>query len=296
MKKVIYLTLIQIFTLSSYATVKIPASVFLKKLFTKKESLFFEIEINEESDQELMFFLKPYYKRIGELGVELNDKGRCRYHTRKNLLKHNNQNDWDCFFTLRGMLRDTKYCLPHPDDIFENDIAEDFEKKRIKGRIRYVGVAPLPYRYLIENKDDKMHLTLNVYYKNWDSLKETQKETIKKSFQGAQNYWNKNSPDPKRFSFEFNALEKRENADFIVNAVAKSTRGPYLKEHNINWHPLVFAHEFGHMMGLDDEYDQIFATLFKKRRCTSESLMCSTMYNHFPKYYWYKIYRRAFCQ
>ena len=46
----------------------------------------------------------------------------------------------------------------------------------------------------------------------------------------------------------------------------------------------------------DDEYDQIFATLFKKRRCTNESLMCSSGNNHFPKYYWYKIYRRAFCQ
>ena len=81
-------------------------------------------------------------------------------------------------------------------------------------------------------------------------------------------------------------METRKNADFVVKVADKSTRGPHLKEHNINWHPLVFAHEFGHMMGLDDEYDQIFATLFKKRRCTNESLMCLSGNNHFPKYYW----------
>ena len=123
------------------------------------------------------------------------------------------------------MLRDTKYCLPHPDDIFQNDIDGAFDTKKIKGRVRYVGVAPLPYRYLIENENNKMHLTLNVFYKNWESLKDTQKETLKKSFQTAQYYWNKSSPDKKRFSLEFNVLETRENADFVVNAVAKSTRG-----------------------------------------------------------------------
>jgi hypothetical protein len=294
MKKLLLLAFINLLILSAQATVKVPASVFLKKLFTKKEQLFFNIEINESSDEQLLYFLKPYYKRIGELGIELNDKGRCRYHTRRKLLKVNNQNDWDCFFTLRGMVRDTKYCLHHPNQVFDDELLN--ESKKIKGRIRYVGVAPLPYRYDIKVQDGVMNLSLGVYYKNWDSLSDTHKATLRQKFTESEVYWNRNNPRTDRFNFKFNVLESAEGADFIVNAVDKSTRGPYLREHNINWYSLTFAHEFGHMMGLDDEYDQIFATLFKNSRCTNKSLMCSSRNDHFPKYYWYKIFRRSFCQ
>ena len=292
LKNLILILFVFSFSTFSNATVKIPASVFLKKLFHDKESLFFEIEISDESDEKLLWFLKPYYQRIGELGIELNDKKRCRYHTRKNLLKADNQNDWDCFYALRHMIRDTKKCLPHPNKVFSN---EKLTQTNIKGRIRYVGVAPLPYRYKLENKNNRVELFLTVGYKNWTFLTDEEKATLQRKFQEGTSLWNKNNPGPGKFKLNVSIEEDHTKADFVVNAVDGSTRGPYLKEHSIDWPSRVFAHEFGHMLGLDDEYDQIFATLFKRSRCTSKSLMCSSYYEYFPKHYWYLIFRRGYC-
>ena len=121
---------------------------------------FFKRELNNK-DQKILKLFKPYYQRISELGIELNDKGRCRYHTRKNLLKANNQNDWDCFFAFRGMVRDTKKCLPSVEEVFSTtNWSGD-----VKGRIRYVGVAPLPYRYTLREENGELIATVKVLYK-----------------------------------------------------------------------------------------------------------------------------------
>jgi len=290
LKKLILLTFLFNISLTTNATVTISPEQ-LEEVNTVPGNWFFDRELTD-SDEKLLKLFKPYYKRIGELGVELNDKGRCRYHTRKNLLKANNQNDWDCFFAFRGMLRDTKRCLPSVAKVFSRTKWEG----NIKGRIRYVGIAPLPYRYTLREENGELIATVKLYYKNWDKLEDYQKEQLQSRTREGAALWGQHRPEGTHFKVEMIIVDSREEADFKVKATSKSTRGPYLKTHSINWSYRVFAHELGHMLGLDDEYDQIYGTLFGKSRCTNDSLMCSSSSVHFPKYYWYLIFRRPFCQ
>ena len=53
--------------------------------------------------------------------------------------------------------------------------------------------SPLPYRYLIENKD-KNAFNIECVLQELGLPKGTQKENLKKSFRTAQYYWNKSSP------------------------------------------------------------------------------------------------------
>ena len=274
----------------SYATVTISPQELLM-INKGQNNWFLDREITNE-DQKIIGKLRPIYDKISELGIELNDKNRCRYHTRRNLLKANNQNDWDCFFALRGMLRDTKKCLPDVNEVFSTN---EWDGK-IKGRIRYVGVAPLPYRYTLRSENGELIATVKLYYKNWEKLEDDQQEKLRQKTANGAQIWNENRPEGSNFKMEMLIVDSKEEADFTVKATVKRTRGPYLREHSINWSDRVFAHELGHMLGLDDEYDQINATLFRNSRCTNRSLMCSSSKVYFPKYYWYQIFKSPFCQ
>ena len=72
--------------------------------------------------------------------------------------------------------------------------------------------------------------------------------------------WSESSPDGK-FVYEFIRAESRESANFVVNLVTDFYRGPYLVEWSTGWGATTVAHEVGHMMGLDDEYNQFTNSL-----------------------------------
>ena len=282
--KILFILILNLLVLPTHATVKLKPKKFVRKLKRNKESLFFSKRKYRKSR-----LFNKHFSRLEEIGINLNSKGRCRYFTRRSLLKANNQNDWDCFFAFRGLIRDTRRCLPSFEDLNNSKDST----KAVKGRIRYVGVAPLPYRYRIEKIGEKFILKMKVAYKNWNKLSMKAQKRLRNRFNKGVQFWNDHSPE--QYRFDIKLVQKSENPDFVVNAVNKSTRGPYLREHSTYWPSLTFAHEFGHMMGLDDEYDQIFATLFRNRRCTSKSLMCSSRNKFFPDYYWYLIFRRFAC-
>jgi hypothetical protein len=266
---------------SSFATVTVP----LSQLTLKQRVYEQDLNIDEKN----FWHAKEIFKRLGQFGIELNEKGRCRYLTRKKLLKYGSQADWDCFFAFRGIVREMKYCAPENWDIPVNT------NQKVKGLLRYVGVAPLPYKYDLIAENGKLIARTSIYYKGFYHLaKEDQKEVREKISQAIQ-LWNEKTPAGFPYEIDVQLIDKKENAHFKVNIIKDRTRGPYLKEHSVGWSYRVFAHEIGHMLGLDDEYDQIFATLFGNSRCTNDSMMCGSHKTGFPRYYWYLIFRRAQC-
>lgn len=57
------------------------------------------------------------------------------------------------------------------------------------------------------------------------------------------------------YNFEFSVAQTQSEADFTVKLSSDGSRGPYDKEWSLKWGVRTIAHEVGHMMGLDDEYD-----------------------------------------
>ena len=91
-------------------------------------------------------------------------------------------------------------------------------------------MAPLPYRYRIEKLGETFILNMRVAYRNWDNLDKKSQKRLKRRFDRGVKFWNENSP--KNYQFNIELVKKNESPDFIVNAVNKSTRGPYLREHS----------------------------------------------------------------
>ena len=232
---------------------------------------------------------KEIFSRLDEFGIELNDKGRCRYLTRKKLLQYGTQADWDCFFAFRNIVREIRYCAP---DQWDTEIDG---RVKVRGLFRYVGVAPLPFKYDLVAENGKIIAKTSIYYKGSEDFSENELNQLRRKVQDGVDLWNEKTPADMPYEIEVKIVDNKEDAHFKINLVRGWTRGPYLKEHSIDWSHRVFAHEFGHMLGLDDEYDQIFGTLFGDSRCTNDSMMCSHRRDGFPRYYWYLIFRRAQC-
>lgn len=57
------------------------------------------------------------------------------------------------------------------------------------------------------------------------------------------------------YDFNFEIAENKSDADFILKLATEGSRGPYDTEWSLKWGVRTIAHELGHMMGLDDEYD-----------------------------------------
>lgn len=62
------------------------------------------------------------------------------------------------------------------------------------------------------------------------------------------------------------------------------------------------AHELGHMMGLDDEYNQLRNTTHMgnpgvdRDECNALSIMCSDTYGDPQSYHYYVLQRRRLCR
>ena len=100
----IFLLLFLFISNMTLASVTIPFSeISLKERFEQND-----VNLDDKN----FWRAKEIFSRLEEFGIELNDKGRCRYLTRKKLLQYGTQADWDCFFAFRNIVREIRYCAP----------------------------------------------------------------------------------------------------------------------------------------------------------------------------------------
>ncbi len=199
--------------------------------------------------------------------------------------------------------RDYGNCLPRPTDV-ENigNFVDDFSLSlpqgytvaiplHIQGAIRYRGFYLGKYSYNQHLADaQNLIITSKIYFTNKSTVSESRKNTFRNDLNLAENIWNTSAYAAGvniRFNFEY--TENYEEADQRVNFVNYKTRGPYMDTWSSAWSPEVIAHEFGHMMGLDDEYAQPGIA------CDKTSTMCSNGTFRPKDYHYYLILRRAFC-
>lgn len=203
-----------------------------------------------------------------------------------------------CNMLKKHIVRDSNSCQMDPEqvEIVNHEVNQTFEDKlNIKGSIRYVNVVPGKYRYdVYSNNDAITEIRARIYIKNKDEFSEAQINSFRRKINEASKIWTNGNRYSFPINFNFDITDDKNEATVKIKLVKDWTRGPYFKKWSLSWTSRTMAHEFGHVLGLDDEYSNRIGGGSDKK-CNRSSLMCSSGSGSPWKYHYYLILRRILC-
>ncbi len=200
-----------------------------------------------------------------------------------------------CQLLTRQLWRDSLYCNRGPQSVLGLHDIDPHTKKEIRGTIAYAGFITNAYRYTLSREQDMVTVEVRIHlYRGWNpkmAQQLTRAESQKMSYllQLAARKWTLWAPEGVQFRFLLTS--RPGDAHFSVRAIDSDTRGPYHFQWSLAWDDRTIAHEVGHMMGLDDEYEMLNS---EKTNCPKSFMMCNSWGRPQP-YYYYLILRRAAC-
>lgn len=209
-------------------------------------------------------------------------------------------NPYVCKAINENISRDSNGCrvLPNSIELLETHIknrSPATTKINVFDRIRYFGPITGVYSYEYARlKNRKFNITAKMHFKNIQNYSDAEVQYLKAKFKQAAHIWNQNNPFRDIYTFDFQ-LAARASADTVSASLVKfQTRGPYFDKWSILWSPETVAHEFGHVLGLHDEYDY-FHQGSSVPECDQSSIMCSSWGR--PKaYHYHLVLQRSFCE
>ncbi len=226
-------------------------------------------------------------EEIYEYFYGIESRRECRKHT-------------SCRMLRRHIIRDSKTCRINPIEVGVTDNfvlqSSGARENNVTGSMRYLGVVPAKYGYdTYFDITGTIVIEGRIHFSNLDEFSETTISRLENRFKAASDVWtngNRFSDYPVRFSLK---LERnRRNAHISARLQDDWTRGPYFSKWSLSWSIKTLAHEFGHILGLDDEYSNTpLAGVLS--RCNKRSIMCSP-YGVPQDYQYYVIFRRLLCK
>jgi hypothetical protein len=221
---------------------------------------------------------------------------------KKSTLSNDEQQKWNCqHLTWQLDTDNLKDCRPDPRLLQSGGV---IPKKEISSKLRYFLFVKEPYKYDLER--DAVGLwtvTVRVAFKNALAARVPYWEDLMKH---AEKIWNSNQQGPLKVTYRFIHVAENQNPHFSIRLYEQENENPrhmFTDGWSDKYTDWTLAHEMGHMMGLNDEYDQKSMALhsagnfLKMNRCSGKQLMCNSWWeSEVASYYHYLIVRRAFCQ
>jgi len=197
--------------------------------------------------------------------------------------------------------RDSDRCRVSPRHVGElasymDQQGDRSQSKSVSGKIRYVGPVTGRYAYdLIRVGKNKMTLRAQVHFSNLSDFSAAEIKAYESKINAAARVWTKNSPFGSKFNFKFKfELSRRPSRRLASPKLIRSnTRGPYFSQWSLGWSVDTIAHEFGHIMGLFDEYSY---SDNDTSNCSARSIMCHSHRGDPLGYHYQLIFQRAFCK
>lgn len=283
-----------------------------------------------------------------ETDCKLTKKENIQAFLSKSLSPEQINNNWECLFTEQNYRKDSNKTNSRFENIFP--IADDLTYE-INGKINYYGVFPKNYKYTVKlnARENKVEIILNLFMFaskkllkridicNSDSLSLSNKykektinrikkhctfgedeksylplnemwKKVDKNIQEAEDLWNSSAPSNIKFTFK--RVGSRAKSHYQIKLVDRFG-ALYDSFLYYRFGSDVYAHEIGHMLGLDEEYAVVTSNIIpyhqlkndlfhkgedfettgtKDMRCNLESIMClrETIY----PYHYNNILRR----
>lgn len=221
--------------------------------------------------------------------------------------------EWSCLALRDNLAWDTmESCTPDPSAVLS---APPPAPRRIAGERLYMGIDPRDYAYDVgPSADGRTTVQIRIRFTGEPTKSPETMRSMQAKLDQAAAFWSAYSPHQRvRFAF-LAAADDASDPHFSVNLDPRAPRSPYDVTWGAEWTWHLIAHEVGHMLGLDDEYEQPRKTLghalgkearwLKDRtlkmewlRCDLGSLMCDSKGEQsVPQpYHYYVILRRRFC-
>jgi hypothetical protein len=208
------------------------------------------------------------------------------------------EQDWVCRVVLRHVDRDSlEGCFPETSTVFGTAGRTSTNWRTIRGRHWFYARAPMPYAYDFRVGTDgapKVRVLIHLY--STSDISAERMEAMAKKFKTAASYWTNNSPVPGAH-FQVQFVRDAEDAHYSLFLQEEDVRGPAQLRVSEAWNEQTLAHEFGHYLGLDEEYAEFNnEPLYAAGRAPERTSVMASGQATVPypvHYYW--VWRRAYC-
>jgi hypothetical protein len=194
---------------------------------------------------------------------------------------------------VRSMQRDSLECAPSYTTVMDFFRTQRITATAIRGTVSYAGTMPLPYAYDVADATPLgSRIDVRICLRNEALLTSGQVNEFDTKLRDADSLWTAAAPRGVTFRFRRSCT----NAHFTVDYV--NTDGPYTASLPMHLSHLTFAHEVGHMMGMDDYYGiNLWSYLNRNSTvCSMESIMCAAeRRGQVTEAEIYQVLRRVYC-